>query len=227
MRNSSATAAYDINRAALDHYLAQIKGVTVPPGMQATVDLAALLDMPGVCEAPEQDEDVQERTWSLTKQMLERALQNLMKMRRAEGEALKRDLLEHCGHIRRLVGEIAELGPEVVTEYQVRLRDRVAALVSDAKLEIDKDTLIREVAIYADRSDVNEEIARLGCHLEQFELLCDSPEMAGRKLDFLAQEMLREVNTIGSKSNNATIARNVVDMKGCIDRLKEQVQNVE
>jgi uncharacterized protein (TIGR00255 family) len=141
--------------------------------------------------------------------------------------ALRKDLIGNCERIREVAAEIAVHAPNMVTEYQQKLRDRVELLLRDAKLELEKDALLRDVAVYADRCDIGEEIARLASHLDQFTKLCDSPELAGRKLDFLTQEMLRETNTIGSKSNNAAIARNVVEIKGSIDRLKEQVQNVE
>jgi len=103
----------------------------------------------------------------------------------------------------------------------------VEQLLGGAELELEEESLRREVAIFAERCDISEEIARGLSHLDQFEQLCDSTEPAGRRLDFLAQEMLRETNTIGSKANDAEIARHVVEMKGLIDRLKEQVQNVE
>jgi uncharacterized protein (TIGR00255 family) len=100
-------------------------------------------------------------------------------------------------------------------------------LTKTAQLELDSDSLMREVAVYAERSDIAEEVNRLGSHLDQFAELCRRDEPVGRTMDFLAQEMLRETNTIGSKSNDAAIARSVVEIKGLIDRVKEQVQNVE
>ncbi len=227
LRNSSAAAAYEINQAALEQYIKQIHGASFPDGLTPTVDLGSLLSLPGVCDQPEQDETARELVWEIAKSLTEKALGSLLEMRRIEGEALKKDLVGNCDQIRKQAVKIAALAPQVVTEYQDKLRERVSSLLSDAKLELDKDALLREVAIYADRCDINEEIARLTCHLDQFEKMCDSPELAGRRLDFLAQEMLREANTIGSKSNHAEIARSVVEIKSCIDRLKEQVQNVE
>jgi uncharacterized protein (TIGR00255 family) len=100
-------------------------------------------------------------------------------------------------------------------------------LMNASKLELEADALAREVAIYAERCDVNEELSRLTSHLDQFASICDRGDQAGRTLEFVTQELLREANTIGSKSNDAAIARDVVEIKGRIDRLKEQVQNVE
>jgi len=227
VRNSSAAGAYEINRAALEHYLGQVRGIPLLEGVEGTVDLASILTMPGVCQPPEQDEDTRAHTWEITRRLTEDALERLVQMRGVEGEALREDLLSHCARIRGLAAQIAAQAPAVIAEYQDRLRERVAVLLREARLELETEALLREVAVFADRSDISEEVSRLASHLDQFTRLCDSPELAGRKLDFLAQEMLREANTIGSKSNNAAIARDVVEIKGSIDRLKEQVQNVE
>ncbi|MCB9851123.1 MAG: YicC family protein [Phycisphaerales bacterium] len=227
LRSSGASGAYAINADVVAHYLSQIQDLKLPAGVEARVELASLLSMPGVCQAPEQDDDSRAAIWAIVERMTGEALDKLTAMRRAEGQALRSDLLSQCDRIRELATEVATRAPTVIQEYQQKLRDRVAKLVADAKIEVDRESLIREVAIYADRCDVNEEITRLASHLVQFAKFCDSPELAGRKLDFLTQEMLREANTIGSKSNDAFIAARVVEIKGSIDRLKEQVQNVE
>jgi uncharacterized protein (TIGR00255 family) len=227
VRNSSATAAYEINRPALEHYLRRLEQARLPAGVTATVDLGTLLALPGVCQPPEQAEAERERIWKVAGELIERALDMVVRMRRQEGEALRRDLIGHCDRIREEAGEIAQRAPKVIADYQAKLSERIAVLLSGGELPVDQDSLLREVALYADRCDISEEIARLTSHLDQFAGLCDSREHTGRKLDFLAQEMLREANTIGSKSNDAVIARHVVEIKGSIDRLKEQVQNVE
>jgi len=107
------------------------------------------------------------------------------------------------------------------------LLQRANELIGDGRLQLELADIKREVALFAERCDINEEITRLSSHLDQFEKLCESDEQAGRKLDFLAQEMLREANTIASKANDAAVAHHIVEIKGAIDRLKEQVQNVE
>ena len=141
-----------------------------------------------------------------------------------------------------LVGGIVEFGlacqgfasvdlelraPAVVEDYRRKLQNRVNMLLADTNVELHEDMLLREVAVYADRCDISEELQRLNSHLDQFVELCDGSDSAGRRLDFLTQEMLRESNTIGSKANDATISRNVVEIKNYVDRLREQVQNVE
>ena len=226
LRNESATAGYDINQAALRKYVESICAAPMPEGVQATIDLAAVAALPGICQPPETDQQSQERLSALLREMTGEALDGVVAMRQAEGEALRSDLLACCGALGEQLEAIAEQAPQVMVEYHERLRQRVQTLLAEAKLELEKDMLAREVAVYADRCDIREEVTRMHSHLAQFTELCDSTEPTGRKLDFLAQEMLREANTIGSKSNDATIARHIVEIKASIDRLKEQVQNV-
>ena len=115
----------------------------------------------------------------------------------------------------------------VIDEYHKKLSARVNALMSKAELEVNQADLLKEIAVFAERADISEEIQRLNQHLKAFEHACRTSEHAGRKLDFITQEMLREANTIASKANDDTLASHIVEIKGAIDRLKEQVQNVE
>ena len=226
LRTADAAAGYDINRAALERYVTSIAAASVPDGVQATIDLAAVASLPGVCQPPETNDDIREQKAAIVRELTTHTLAAVVDMRRNEGRLLRDDLLAHCASLRELLETIAVRAPVVVTEWQQRLRFRVEGLLAEEKIQLDQDALLREVAIYADRSDISEEVVRLRGHLDQFAGLCDSGELAGRKLDFVAQEMLREANTIGSKSNDATITRQIVEIKGLIDRLKEQVQNV-
>jgi uncharacterized protein (TIGR00255 family) len=148
-------------------------------------------------------------------------------MRKREGEVLFADLMKHVTLIRSNLAEIAQLAPGVVEEYHRRLRERVTKLLAAAEAQVSQVDLVKEVAVFAERADVAEEITRLGAHASAFEQACRSGEHAGRKLDFIAQEMLREANTIAAKANDAELARRVIEIKGAIDRVKEQVQNVE
>ena len=148
-------------------------------------------------------------------------------MRKYEGRALREDLLSHVAKLREYMVFLRDRSPEVIKLYQDRLRQRVETLLSDVRISLDKQDLLKEIAIFAERCDISEEIARFMSHLDQFANLCDSKELAGRKLDFLSQEMLREANTIGSKATDTEISRRVVEVKSLIDRIKEQVQNVE
>jgi uncharacterized protein (TIGR00255 family) len=225
LRNTSAEAAQDVNVAALQRYVEQLSQVSANGPVQ--IDLAAVLALPGVCQPPEIDEAQREHQSQVLGTLVNQALDRLIEMRRTEGQALRQDLLGHCRRIRENLTAVAGQAPQVMKDYHQRLLQRANELLAGSSLQLQLDDVRREVAIYAERCDVHEEIARLRSHLDQFEGFCDKGEHAGRKLDFLAQEMLREANTIGSKANDATIAHHVVEIKSAIDRLKEQVQNVE
>jgi len=225
VRDTSAQAAYEINVAALQAYLDQLNSVR--PAGPVSVDLATVLALPGVCQPPEMTEAQRERQWKIVSTLTSEALDKMIAMRAEEGRALRDDLLRHTAAVRSELTAIAERCPLVVAEYLKRLTQRVNELVGQAKLQLAEQDLAKEVALFAERCDVSEEISRLRSHLDQFDRLCDGKQHAGRKLDFLAQEMLREANTIGSKSNDTEIARHIVEIKALIDRLKEQVQNVE
>lgn len=227
VRGDHDASSCTIHAGRLQQYLRQLAEVKLPSGLQATVDLAALAALPGVCEEAEPDETEQSRRLAFLERLTGLALDALTAMRREEGAALQRELEQLCGAIRDKLREVAARAPLVVEEYHVRLRARVAALMKESGLELEAEGLMREVAIYAERCDINEELSRLGSHLDQFSELCRRDDQVGRTMDFLTQELLREANTIASKSNDALIARNIVDVKGLIDRLREQVQNVE
>ncbi len=227
VRRDGEMESRPINLAALQRYVDQMVRVRLPDGVKATIDLAAIVGLPGVCESPDLDEEERSRQLDDVRSLTNRAVDTLIEMRREEGQALHGELLKCCEMI---VGRVAEIGthaPKVVNEYHERLKSRVATLMQAGGFELQAEGLMREVAIYAERCDISEEIARLTSHLDQFVNLCDRDNQVGRTLDFVCQEMLREANTIASKSNDAQIARNVVEIKGLIDRLKEQVQNAE
>lgn len=226
VRDDNAPTAFEINETGLRRYVARLEQVAAGH-KTAQIDLASLLELPGICEPVEMDESVLAAQLKIATTLTNDAIKKLVDMRRVEGQALEKDLAQHCSLIRDRVAQVAERAPSVVEEYHKKLRHRVSQLMEAANLTLDQDALVREVAIFAERCDVNEEISRLLSHLDQFAELCASKEEAGRKLDFLAQEMLREANTIGSKASDAQIARHVVEVKAAIDRIKEQVQNVE
>jgi len=149
----------------------------------------------------------------------------LMNMRQDEGIALYSDMNMRLQEIASIMETIRLRAPEVVLEYQKRLADRIRELT--AGLTLDDARLAQEVAIMADRCDITEEIVRMQSHISQFEALLQSEDAEGRKIDFLLQEMNREINTIGSKSNNAEIARQVIEAKSELGKLREQAQNIE
>ncbi len=226
MRSDSAEAAYHINTHALKSYLEQLQGVK---GLDRLVqiDLASLVQLPGVCQEPRDDTDEIERHGPVVRELSDKAIIKLDAMRHREGQSLFKELMKHAEQIAANLAEISKRAPFVVEDYHRRLSQRVAQLLSKAELQVSQVELIKEVAVFAERADICEEIQRLTSHLDAFEHSCREGEHAGRKLDFITQEMLREANTIASKANDAQIAKHIVEIKGAIDRLKEQVQNVE
>ncbi len=186
--------------------------------------LSDLVGAEGVVRLEERAVDVEAAREAL-RVALAKALDALAAMRSREGEALDRDLSGRLAHVEELVGRVAELVPAALAAHQARLTERVQELARGVTL--DPARLAQEIAILADRTDVTEEITRLRSHVGQVRALLRSGEPAGRKLDFLVQEMHREVNTIGSKSQSGEIAAAVVEMKAEIERMREQVQNVE
>ncbi len=154
------------------------------------------------------------------------ACDELDEMRVREGAVLGRDLLERLAAIRELATGIDSLHPGAIDTYRERLRERVARLLAGTDTKLDSGRLEQEVALLADRTDVTEELTRLGSHTEQLEQLLHDGGGVGRRIDFLLQEMNREVNTIGAKAADASIARAVVDLKAELERMREQAQNV-
>ena len=150
-------------------------------------------------------------------------------MRDREGRSIQEDLENNRKDIAQRLVDIIRLSPQVIADYETRLKARIEALLKDAQINLSQVDLIREIAVYAERTDIAEETKRLTGHLDQFKDLLSASDLrpVGRTLDFVAQEMLRETNTIASKSPDAAISRSAVEIKGAIDRIKEQAQNVE
>jgi uncharacterized protein (TIGR00255 family) len=226
MRSETAEAAYLINTQALTAYIEQLQKIKDVNG-NLKIDLGALLALPGVCQEPRDESDEIERHGPMVRELSVKAITKLNAMRAREGEALFNDLMKHAKVIAGNLAEIAKRAPFVIEDYHKRLSQRVNMLISKAELQVSESDLLKEVAVFAERADISEEIQRLTSHLDAFEQACRTGEHAGRKLDFITQEMLREANTIASKANDAQIAKHIVEIKGAIDRLKEQVQNVE
>ena len=226
-RSDSAEAAYKINIPALQAYVEQLQALGDIKGGGLKLDLGPLLALPGVCQEPRDETDEIERHGPVIRELSLKAIAKLSAMRQREGESLFADLMKHAKVISTNLIEITKRAPFVIEEYHKRLALRVNQLISKAELQVSAADLYKEVAVFAERADISEEIQRLTSHLEAFESACRTGEHPGRKLDFITQEMLREANTIASKANDGQIARHIVEIKGAIDRLKEQVQNVE
>ena len=226
--DTGAGATHTINTSALRRYLDQLRDANLEAD-GVKIDGAALLSLPGVLQPPADEEERLHRARAVMMRLLDAACEQLQQMRKREGEIVLRDLLEQRDVIMSRLDRVAQRAPQVVQEYEERLRMRINQLLEGSNLQVEPADLIREIAVYAERSDIAEELARLRGHMEQFaELLANHEDRpVGRTLDFLAQEMLREANTIASKSSDNAISRDIVEIKGAIDRIKEQIQNVE
>jgi uncharacterized protein (TIGR00255 family) len=189
-----------------------------------TVD--ALASIPGALEAGAED-PLRPADWRVVQQAVEAALRKLDAMRRREAAHLVRDLKAIVRRTRKALRQIERRAPGVVREYRLKLKERIDNLLETTGAALDDATLAREVALFADRCDVTEEVTRLAAHLGEFEGYLGRDDAVGRPLEFVSQEMLREANTIGSKSSDLELAKHVIEVKSDIERLREQVANLE
>lgn len=227
VRRQGATATGNVptvDVALAREYARAFEELAAALGAHAEVTWAQVASQPGVIRMEEKGADPEAATQAL-QAALAQALTALEQMRRTEGESLRADLEARLGLLERWSREVAALAPRAVEEYRQRLTERVAELTQG--LAVDPQRLAQEVVVFAERTDIAEEMTRLGSHLDQFRQLMASDEPAGRRMDFLVQEMFREVNTTGSKSQHAEISARVVSMKAELERIREQVQNVE
>lgn len=194
-------------------------------GMEAGLSIAQLLQFEGVIRIRQADADP-ERVERVINRAVAGAVQGLLDMRTREGEQLAADFLERLGKLGGLVERMAERSPLVAEDYRERLYRRLQDWL-DGQAELDESRLVTEVAIFAERANIDEELVRLRSHIKQFADALQVEEPVGRKLDFLVQEMNREVNTIGSKANDLTLSRLVVEAKSVLEQIREQAQNVE
>ncbi|MEL7568009.1 MAG: YicC/YloC family endoribonuclease, partial [Dehalobacterium sp.] len=188
------------------------------------VDLVDLSQMSGVLNLEDEEDDI-EAIWPTVQDAVEKAVQGLVNMRIVEGQKLADDLKNRSCIISQYIVRIEERSPLVVQEYGEKLAQRIKELLGE--VEVDESKLANEVAFFADRASITEELVRLKSHLNQMEDILESNDSIGRKLDFLVQEMNREINTIGSKANDLTINRYVVEVKSELEKVREQVQNLE
>jgi len=223
-----AAEDYQINADVLARYREQIAALARRwQSNEPLPRLESLLALPGVVDdASGRAVDVA-ADWPLIERTLRSALDNVGRMRADEGRAMTADLAANCRAIAECLDRIERRAPLVAEDYRNRLLERLQRALADAQVHLDPSDLIKEVGLFADRCDISEEIVRLRSHLEQFRESMDLPESAGRKLDFLTQEMFRETNTIGSKANDVEIARQVIEIKTAVERIREMVQNIE
>lgn len=201
--------------------ISQIETALGAPGGASALDIAHFPDVLKLVASPEDQEAVTKNILAV----LDEAAQGFVEMRRREGEKMRADLLQRIHIILDDVAEIKARAPKIVEDYRKRIHERMMEILGDTPY--DETRLLTEVALFSDRVNVNEEIVRLESHMQQMEQMLDLDEPVGRKLDFLIQEMNREANTIGSKSNDLSTTKIVVEIKSEIEKLREQVQNIE
>lgn len=192
--------------------------------LSAPVTAAQIASYPDVLKLNEENADL-EAAQPVLMQAMEQALESFVAMREAEGQNIQRDLLARIGILENFVGELEKLAPEIVAAYRQRLENLLREYL--AKEDIEESRIIQEVALFTDKVNYTEETVRLRSHFNQFRQIITAGEPVGRKLDFLIQEMNREINTVASKANSAGAAQFVVDVKSEIEKIREQIQNIE
>ena len=205
-------------------YISAVEALRDKFSLRDDISVSLISKYPDVLKVEQAEED-EDKLWLLLKAAVENALSSLITMREIEGEGLKTDLLARALYIEKILREISLRAPDVVKEYKLKLETRIKDLLDQQNM--DESRLAIEIAIFADRCSIDEEIVRLGSHLSQMREALNIQQPIGRKLDFLIQEMNREINTIGSKANDLAITRNVVEIKSEIEKMREQVQNIE
>ena len=222
---SNSSARMHLNVPLARAYARELNRLAKQLKLQGPVTLEQLARAPGVLQTDE-DLAVEEDFWPSVEKALKQALRQMVKMRQREGTHLVRDLAKRIAVMRGATERIRRHAPVVAEHYRQQLIERIRGAGLEAPGE-DDERLLKEVVYFADRSDISEELTRLESHYQQFEDGRKSKEPVGRMLDFLAQEMNREINTIGSKANDSLISRDVVTLKAELERFREQAQNVE
>lgn len=226
VRRDEAGEDFQLNEQVLGAYWKQLEELVGRWHVGSSLTLGSLLQLPGVVEQKATTVEAAS-DWPLIEGVLHEALDSLAAMRQREGESMTTDLLANVTQIETELDQIEQRAPQVVEAYHARLTERLNKLLNDHEVEVEPAQVIREVGLFAERSDISEEIVRLRSHTEQFRETTAGEQNAGRKLEFVTQEMFRETNTIGSKANDSEISKHVIEIKGAIERIREMIQNVE
>ena len=213
-----------VDKSLAEQYVRLAKEFSSEYSLSNDFNVMSLIKSPDVV-TEQMGEDKTEELAEILRSTLEKALDNLIEMRRVEGEKLEKDILSRADVVERLVGEVAERAPKIRSDYEERIRVRMAEILGDVKY--DESRLLQEVAIFADKSNIDEELTRLKSHISQLREICKSGVDTGKKLDFLMQEFNRETNTVCSKSNDLEITKRGLALKNEIEKMREQVQNIE
>ncbi len=218
---------FRLNAVVLETYRKQLLALHEAWHLKGEVSAQGLLGLPGVVDDHASGIREVDADWPVLRETLLAAMDHLAKMRSDEGRSMAADLVTNLHVVAAELGHIERRAPQTIDAYRARLEERVKKVLADYEVSLSAADLIREISIFTERSDISEEIVRLRSHLEQFEAIMGHEDSAGRKLEFLTQEMLRETNTIGSKSSDLEIARHVIEIKATIERIREMIQNVE
>lgn len=218
---------FQISDVVLASYHKQLTKLNEQLRIAEGVTLASLLALPGVVVDQATHRQDTEQVWPLIQEAIVAALENLSSMRIEEGRTMASDLTLNCATITKELEAIVARAPAVSEAYRTRLSDRLNKLLAEYEVKITASDIVREVGLFAERSDIAEEVVRLKSHLEQFDTIMKTEESCGRKLEFITQEMFRETNTMGSKANDAEISKHVIEIKSAIERMREMIQNIE
>lgn len=224
---NSPVDSYRLNTSALRAYFNQIAELSKELNASPPSELTHLVNLPGVVLDHVDEGDSIHEDWSELSVIVGEALNRLTQSRHREGLAMSEELSGYSSTIRNELVSIESRIPMVVEEYALRMKDRVQQILEKYDVKIDPEQLIREVAIFSERTDVAEEITRLKAHLNQFDEIIHSSGSEGRKLEFIVQEMGREINTLGSKSQDVQMSRSGVELKSILEKIRELIQNVE
>lgn len=217
-------AVVTVNHSLAGGYIKALREVAVKYELSDDISVSSLARYNDIFKVTKPQAD-EEKLWNNVKIVLDDAIDKFVAMRQAEGEKLYEDITGRCETILNLVGDVEQRSPETVTEYRNKLLDRMNEVLSGAT--VDEQRILTEAAIFADKVAVAEETVRLRSHFDQFYKILKSEGSVGRKIDFILQEMNREANTIGSKVQDAQLAHIVVDIKAELEKIREQVQNIE
>lgn len=220
----SADTDIRLNKELAKNYIDVLHELCETFNLKDDISVSSVARWGDIFKTERRDED-EDAVWRLVEEAAQKAISDFVSMRTREGERIEADLRERIDYMKSLAQQVDEQSPKTVEEYKEKLYAKIKELVDDRN--IDESRVLTEVAIFADKVAVNEETVRLSSHFDEFYQILDMGEPAGRKLDFLIQEINREVNTIGSKAQDVEIAKIVVTLKGEIEKLREQIQNIE
>lgn len=221
---SGKETAVSVNEGVVENYITALRAAGEKFGLMDDLTLSSVFRMTDAFNVVRAEED-EEEIWAAVKEVAEAALSRFVEMRETEGEKMKADVLEKLGNIEDMIEKVCEYSSDNVRAYREKLTAKMAEILGDK--QIDEQRILLEAGLFAEKTAVDEETVRLKSHFSQFRSMLDSPEPVGRKLDFLVQELNRETNTIGSKAQDIRVTRIVVDVKSEIEKIREQIQNIE